>query len=108
MKPANSKGYQPWILIGSTDVEAEAPILWPPDVKRQLIGKDPNAVKDWRQEEKEITEDEAVRCPHWLNGHEFEQTQGIGDEQGSLVCYSSWGGKELDTTEWLDNNRSIL
>ena len=79
IKPVNLKGNQPWIFIGRTDAEAEAPIIWPPDAKSQLIGKDPNAGKDWRQEEKRTTEDEMVECHHWLNGHELRQTLGDGD-----------------------------
>ena len=73
-KSANPKGNKPWILIGRTLAEAETPILWPPDVKSQLIGKDPDARRDWRQEEKWATEDEIVGWHHWLNGHQFEQT----------------------------------
>ena len=73
---------------GRTDAEAETPILWPPDVKSQLIGKDPNAGKDWRQEEKGTTQDEMVRWYHWLDGHEFEQAPGVGIRQESLACCS--------------------
>ena len=94
-------------FIGRTDAEAEAPILWLPDVKSQLIGKDPDAGKDWRQEEKRETEDEMVGWHHWLNGHEFEQTLGDSGGQMSLACCNPWGSKELDTTYWLnksDNN----
>ena len=80
-----------WIFIGRTDVEAEAPILWPPDAKRQLIGKDPNAKKDWRQEEKGMTEDEMAGWHHWPNGHEFEQTPGDSEGKGSLACWNPWG-----------------
>ena len=76
IKPVHRKGNQPWILSGQADAEAEAPILWPPDVKNWLIGKDPDAGKDWRQEEKGTTEDETVGCHHWLDGHEFEQAPG--------------------------------
>ena len=82
IKPVNPTGKQPWIFIGKTHGEAEAPILWPPDVKNWLIGKDPDAGKDWRQEEKEMTEGEMVECYHWLNGHELEQTLGDGEGQG--------------------------
>ena len=96
------KGNQPWVFIGRTDAEAETPILWPPDVKKWLIGKDPNAGKDWRQEESGTTEDEMVEWHHWLNGHEFEQTLGVCDGQGSLVCFNPWGYKELDMTERLN------
>ena len=88
IKPVNPKGNQPWKFIGRTDAEAETPILWPPDVKIWLTGKDPDAGKDWRKKEKGTTEGEMVGWPHWLNGHEFEQN--LGDEgQGSLACCSS-------------------
>ena len=97
IKPVNLKGNQPWIFIGRTDAETEAPILWPPDVKSQLIGKDPDAGKDGRQEEKGMTEDEMVGWHHWFNGHGFEWTLGVGDGQGGLVCC-----KESDTTEHLN------
>ena len=86
MKPVNPKGNQPWIFIGGTDAEAEALIFWPPDTKSWFIGKDPGARKDWRQEEKGMTEDEMVGWHHWVNGHEFEQTLEDGEEQGNLVC----------------------
>ena len=99
IKPVNPKGNQSWIFIGRTD--AEAPILCSPDAKNWLIGKAPDAGKDWRQE-RGTTEDEMVGWPHQLNGHEFEQAPGIGDGQGSLVCFSPWGRKELDTTEQLN------
>ena len=98
IKPVNPKGNQLWIFIGKTDAEAEAPILWSPDAKSWLIGNDPDAGKDWGQEEKEMIEDEMVGWHHWLNGHEFEQALGDGKGQGSLVCCSSWGGKESDMT----------
>ena len=98
IKPVNSKGNEPWIFIERTDIEAEAPILWPPDIKSQLIGKDPDPGKDWGQEEKGATEDEKVGWQHWLNGHEFEQASGDSEGQGSLVCYSPWGCKEMDIT----------
>ena len=102
IQPVNPKGNQSWIFIGRTDVEAETPIFWPPDAKNWLIWKDPDAGKDWRWEEKGVTEDEVVRWHHWLNGHEFEWTLGVGDEQGGLVCRSPWGRKELDMTEQLN------
>ena len=73
IKSVNPKGNQSWIFTGRTDAEAEASILWPPDVKNWLIGKDPDAGKDWRQEEKGMTDDEMVGWHHWLDGHEFEQ-----------------------------------
>ena len=82
IKPANPKGNQPWIFIGRTDAEAEAPILWPPDAKSQLTGKDAGAGKDWGQEEKGVTDDGMVGWHHWLNGHEFEQT--LGDSEESM------------------------
>ena len=96
------KGDQAWVFTGRTDVEAETPILWPPDAKSWLIRKDPDARKDWRQEEKGTTEDEMVRWHHRLNGQEPEQALGVGDGQGSLVCSSPWGCKESDTIERLN------
>ena len=84
------------------------PILWPPDVKNWLIGKDPDAGKGWRQEEKGITEDEMVGLHHWLYGDEFEQGLGVGDGLGSLVCCSPWGRKELDMTKWLNWTDSFI
>ena len=99
---SQSTGNQSWIFIGRTDAEAETPTLWPPGAKSWLIGKDPDAGKDWRQEEKRTTEDEMVGWYHWLDGHEFEQVLGAGDGQGSLVCCSPWGHKQSDTTEWLN------
>ena len=101
IQPVSPKGNQPWLFIGRTDAEAEAPILCPPDAKNWLTGKDPDAGKDWRQEEKGMTEDEMVGWHHWLNGHEFEEALGVGDGQGSLVWYSAWGHKESETTELL-------
>ena len=86
IQPVHPKGNQSWIFIGKTD--AEAPILWPPDIKSQITGKDPDAGKDWRQKEKGVTEDELVGWPHRLNGHEFEQTPGDNEGWGSLVCCS--------------------
>ena len=94
------KENQSWIFIGRAD--AEAPILWPLDAKNWLRGKDPDAGKDWTQEEKGMTEDEMVGWHHRLNGHEFEQASGVGDGQGGLVCCSPWGCKELNTTERLN------
>ena len=104
IQPVNPKRNQSWMFIGRTDAEAEPPILWPHDAKSRLIREDPDAGKDWRQKEKGMTEDEMVGCHHWLNGHEVEQTLGDGEGQGSLACCSPWGGKELDTTERLNNN----
>ena len=96
IKLVNPKGKQPLMFIGRTD--AEAPILWPHDAKRELIRKDPDSGKDWRQKEKGMTEDEMVGWPHGLNGHEFEQTLGDGEGQGRLACCSPWGCKELEMT----------
>ena len=98
IKAVNPKGNQPWIFIGRTDAEAEAPGLWPPDAKSWLIGKDPKAGKDWGKEDKGATEDEMVGWHHQLNGQEFEQTLGDSEGQGSLGCCSSWGHKELYMT----------
>ena len=102
IKPVNPKGNQYWIFIGRTDAEAESSKLWPPNVKKSIIGKGPDAGKDWRQEEKGMTEDEMVGWHHWLDGHDFEQALGVGDGLGRLACCSPWGCKELDTTEWLN------
>ena len=102
IKPVHPKGDQSWIFIGRTDAEAETPILWPPDAKSWLIGKDPDAGNDWRREEKGMTEDEMVGWHHQLNGHQFEKAPEVGDGQGGLVCCSPEGHKELDTTEWLN------
>ena len=99
IKPVNPKGNQPWMFIGRTDAEAEDLILWPPDANSQLIGKDPDAGKDWGQEEKGVTEDEMVRWHHQLTGHKFEQTTGDSEGQGSLVCCGPWGHKESDTID---------
>ena len=100
-----------WIFTGRTDAaEAEIPIFWPPDAKNWLIGNDSDAGKDWRQEEKGMTEDEMVGWHHRLDGHEFEQVPGVGDGQGSLACYSPWCHKESDMTEqlnWTELNRGL-
>ena len=102
IQPVHPKGNQSWISIGSIDAEAETPIFWPPDSKNWLTGTDPDAGKDWRQEEKGTTEDEMVGWHHRLNRHKFEQAPGVGDGQGRLACCSPWGLKESDTTEWLN------
>ena len=96
------KGDQSWVFIGRNDAEYETPILCPPDGKSWLIWKNPDAEKDWRQEEKGTTEDEVVGWHHRLNGHGFGWTLGVDDGQGGLACCSSWGRKESDTTEWLN------
>ena len=97
IQPLHPKGDQHWIFTGRTDVEA--PILWPPEVKSWLTGKDPDAGNDWGQKEKGATEDEMVGWYHQLNGPEFEHTLGDSEGQGSLACCSPWGHKESDTTE---------
>ena len=102
IQPVHPKGHQSWVFIGRTDVEAETPILWPPDAKSILIWKAPDAEKDWGQEEKGTTEDKMVGWHHWLDGHEFEWTPGVGVGQGGLACCNSWGCKESDTTERLN------
>ena len=102
IKLANPKENQSWMFIGRTGAEAETPIFWPPGVKSWLIGKDSDARKDWRQEEKGTTEDEMVGWHHWLHGHEFEQALGVDNGQGSLECCSPWNHKESYTTDWLN------
>ena len=112
--PLDCKEIQPvhpkdesWVFIGRTDAEAETPILWPPDAKSWLIGKDPDAGKDWGQEEKGTTEVDMIGWHHLLDGHAFGQILGVGVGQGSLACGSPWGRKESDTTEqlnWMELN----
>ena len=110
IQPVNPKGNQSWIFIGRTDAQTKAPIHWPPDAENWLIGKDPDAGKDWRREQKGMTEDEMVGWHHWFNGHEFEQAPGVGEQQGSLACCCPWGSKESDTTEqlnWLTAHKDV-
>ena len=102
IQPVHPKGNQSWIFIGRTDDKAETPVLWPPILKNWLIGKDPDAGKDWRQEEKETIEGEMVGWHGQLNGHEFEQAPGVGDGQQGLACSKPWGHKESHTTERLN------
>ena len=102
IKLINSKWNESWIFIGRTDAEAETPILWPPHEKGWLIAKDPDAGRDWEQEEKGTTEDEMAGWHHRLDGHEFGWTPGDGDGQGGLECCDSWGCLESDTTERLN------
>ena len=102
-----SQCIQKFSLHYTIDAETEAPILWPPDAKSQLTGKDPDAGKNWRLVEKGTTEDEMVGWCHRLNGHEFQQALGVGEGQGSLVCCSPWGLKESDMTEWLNRNETF-
>ena len=104
IQPVHPKGDQSCVFTGRTDVEAETPILRPPDAKSWLIWKDPDAGKDAGQEEKGTTEDEMVGWHHWLNGHGFGWTLGVGDGQAGLVCSGSWGRKESDTTKRLNWN----
>ena len=106
IKPINPKGNQPWIFIGRTDAEAEAPILWPPDVKSQLIGKDPDAGKDWRQEEKGKTEEEMVGWHHWLNEHEFEQA--LGDGQGQKAWCAAVTGSQRVRHDWVTEQQQVV
>ena len=108
IQPVHPKGNQPWVFIGSSDVEAESPVLWPPDAKNWLTWKYPDAGKDWGQEEKGTTEDQMVGWHHWLNGHGFGWTLGVSDGQGGLACWSSWGLKESHTTEWLNWTELII
>ena len=102
IQPVHSKGDQSWVFFGRNDAKAETPVLWPPDAKSWLIGKDSNAGRDWGQDEKGPTEDEMAGWHHWLYGRESEWTPGVGDGQGGLACCDSWGHKELDTTERLN------
>ena len=101
IQPVHPKGNQSWVFIGRTDAKAETPVLWPPHAKSWLIGKDSNAGRDWGQE-KGMPEDEMAGWHHWLNGHEFEWTPGVGDGQEGLARCISWGRKESDTTERLN------
>ena len=104
IKPLNPKENQSWVLIGRTDAEAEAPVLWPPGAMNRLLRKDPDAGKDWKQE-KGLTEDEMVRWHHWLDRYKFEQVLGDGEGRESLTC-SPRGHKESDTTEWQNNDKT--
>ena len=102
MQPVHSKGDQSWVFFGRNDAKAETPVLWPPHAKSWLIGKDSHAGRDWGQEEKGTTEDEMAGWHHWLDGHGFGWTLGVGDGQGGLACCNSRGRKESDTTERLN------
>ena len=103
IQPVHSEGDQPWDFFGRNDAKAETPVLWPPHAKSWLIWEDPDAGRDWGQEEKGMIEDEMAGWHHRLNGHEFGWTSGVGDGQGGLACCDSWGRKESDTTERLRN-----
>ena len=104
IKPVNFKGNQSWVLIGRTDAEAEVPILWPPAVTGDSLERTLRAGKNWRQKENRVAEDDVVGLHHWLNGREFGQTPGDGEEQGSLACCSPWGLKDSYMTWRLNNN----
>ena len=99
IQAVSPKGNQPWIFIGRTDAEAEAPVLWPPDVKSWLLGKDPDAGKDWGQVEKETTEDEMVGWHHWFNRHEFEQILSGSRDRGGW-CASAHGVEKTRLSDW--------
>ena len=108
IQPVHSEGDQPWVFFGRNDAKAETPVFWPPHAKSWLIGKDPDAGRDWEQEEKGTTEHEMAGWDHWLDGRESEWTPGVGDRQGGLECCDSWGHKvrhywatELNWTELL-------
>ena len=107
IKPVNPKGNQLWIFIGGTDAETKDPMLWSPDAKSWLIRKDPDAGKDWRQEEKGTIKDRMVGCHHQFYGHEFELVPGDDEGQGSLACCSPWSRKKSDTIEWLNSNNQF-
>ena len=108
IKPVHPKGNQSWIFTGRTDAEAETPILWSSDGKNWLICTDPDAVKDWRWEEKGMTEDEMNGWHHWQDGYELEKALGVGNGQGSMACCSPWGCKESDTSERLNWTELIV
>ena len=108
IQSVHPRGNQSRIFVGRTSAKAETPKFWPPDVKNWLVAKDPDAGKDWRQEEKGTTEDEMVGWHHRLNRHEFKQAPGVADGQGSLACCSSWGQKESDMTELNWQNQGIF
>ena len=108
IQPVHSKGDQPWDFFGRNDAKAETPVLWPLHEKSWLIGKDPDAGRDWGQEEKWTTEDEMAGWHHWLDGREFEWTLGVGDGQGGLACCNSWSRKESDWTEQNRNDSSMV
>ena len=102
IQPVHSKGDQSWDFFGTNDAKAETPVLWPPHAKSWLMGKDSDAGRDWGQEEKWATEDEMAGWHHWVDGQEFKWTLGVGDGQGGLACFDSWGCKESDTTQQLN------
>ena len=107
-QPVHSKGDQSWVFFGRTNAKAETPIFWPPHAKSWLIGKDSDCGRHWRQEEKGTTEDEMAGWHHWLDGHEFGWTLGVGDGQGGLACCNSWVHKESDMTDRLNWTKLTL
>ena len=108
IQAVHPKGDQSWVFTGRTDAKAETLVLWPPHEKSWLIGKDPDAGRDWGQEEKGTTEDEMAGWHHQLDGHGCEWTPGVGDGQGGLACCDSWGCKESDMTEWLNHAELLI
>ena len=107
IQQVHSEGDQSWVFFGRNDAKTETPVLWPPHAKSWLIGKDSDAGRDWGQEEKGTTEDEMAGWHHWLDGRESEWTPGVGDGQGGLACWDSWGCKESDTTKRLNWSEMI-
>ena len=108
IQPVHSKRDQSWVFFGRNDAKVEMPVLWPPHAKSWLIRKHSDAGRDWGQEEKGTTEDEMAGWHHQLDGHEFGWTPGVGDGQGALACFDSWGHKDSDTTEWLNRMVKVL
>ena len=111
VQPVHSEGDQPWDFFGRNDAQAETPVLWPPHVKSWLIGKDSDSGRDWGQEEKGTAGDKMAGWHHWLDGRESEWIPEVGDRQGGLACWDSWGHKELDTTQrliWSDRSATSI
>ena len=108
IQPVHSEGDQPWDFFGRNYAKVETPVLWPLHAKSWLLGKDPDAGRDWGREEKGMTEDERAGWHHWLDGRESQWTPGVCDGQGGLACRNSWGRKELDMTEWLIWSDTVL
>ena len=105
IQPIHSKGDQSWVFFGRNDAEAETPVLWPPHAKSWLIGKDSDAGREWGQEKKGTTEDEMAGWHHWLDGHEFEWTQGVGDGQGGLACFYGVAKRRTRLSDWTELNQ---
>ena len=108
IQPVHSEGDQPWDFFESNDAKAETPVLWPPHVKSWLIGKDPDAGRDWGQEEKGTTEDEMAGWHHWLDGRESEWILGVGDGQGAWRAVIHGVAKSRTRLKWLSSSSSIL